>query len=127
MKKIIILIPLLTLMSCYNVERKCKDFKTGQFKFEYEVDGVKKTTIFERKDSIEIETYEGKTDTSTIRWVSDCEYILQKIHPKNMAEKKAINMKILSTSKTSYTFEFGIVGSDVKQRGTVEKISDIRF
>lgn len=114
-------------MSCYNVERKCKDFKTGQFKFEYEVDGVKKTTIFERKDSIEIETYEGKTDTSTIRWVSDCEYILQKIHPKNMAEKKAINMKILSTSKTSYTFEFGIVGSDVKQRGTVEKISDIRY
>lgn len=126
MKKIIFLLSLLSLMSCYNVERNCKDFKTGKFKFEYEVDGVKKTTVFERKDSIEIETFEGKTDTSSIRWVSDCEYILQKIHPKNMEEKKAITMKILTTSKKSYTFEFGIVGSDQKQRGTVEKISDGR-
>lgn len=124
MKKIIFLLPLLFLMSCYDVERNCKDFKTGKFKFEYEVDGVKKTTVFERKDSIEIETFEGKTDTSSIRWVSDCEYILQKIHPKNMEEKKAITMKILTTSKKSYTFEFGIVGSDQKQRGTVEKISE---
>jgi hypothetical protein len=123
-KKIIFLLPLLLLMSCYNVERNCKDFKTGKFKFEYEVDGVKKTTVFERKDSIEIETFEGKTDTSSIRWVSDCEYILRKIHPKNMVEEKAITMKILTTTKNSYIFEFGIVGSDEKQRGTVEKISN---
>ena len=126
MKKTILLIPLLTVMSCYNVEHNCKDFKTGKFKFEYEVDGDKKTTVFERKDSIEIETFEGKTDTSSIRWVSDCEYILQKIHPKNMAEKNAINMKILTTSKNSYTFEFGIVGSDKKQRGTVFKMAESR-
>lgn len=126
MKKIIFLLPILSLVSCYNTERNCKDFKTGKFKFEYEVDGVKKTTFFERKDSIEIETFDGKTDTASIRWVNDCEYILQKIHPKNMAEKKAINMKILTTSKNSYIFEFGIVGSDEKQRGTVEKISDFR-
>ena len=123
-KKIIFLIPLLLLLSCYNTERNCKDFKTGKFKFEYEVEGVKKTTIFERKDSIEIETFEGKTDTSSIRWVSDCEYILQKIHPKNMAEEKAITMKILTSTKNSYIFEFGIVGSDQKQRGTVLKITD---
>ena len=121
-KKLIFLLPLLLLMSCYDVERNCKDFKTGKFKFEYEVEGVKKTTVFERKDSIEIETFEGKTDTSSIRWVSDCEYILRKIHPKNIAEKKAITMKILTTSKNSYIFEFGIVGSDEKQRGTVIKL-----
>lgn len=126
MKKIIFLLPLLLLMSCYDVERNCKDFKTGKFKFEYEVNGVKKTTFFERKDSIEIETFDGKTDTASIRWVNDCEYILQKIHPKNMAEKKAINMKILTTSKNSYIFEFGIVGSDEKQRGTVQKLTDFR-
>lgn len=124
MKKIIFILPLLSLLSCYDVERNCKDFKTGKFKFEYEVNGVKKTTVFERKDDIEIETFEGKTDTSSIRWVSDCEYILRKIHPKNMAEEKAVNMKILSTTKNSYIFEFGIVGNDEKQRGTVEKISD---
>ncbi|MDD2821368.1 DNA topoisomerase IV [Flavobacterium petrolei] len=124
MKKILLLLPLLLLMSCYDAERNCKDFKTGKFKFEYEVDGVKKTTLFERNDTIEIETFEGKTDTAAIRWVNDCEYVLQKIHPKNMAEKKAIGMKILTTSKNSYTFEFGMVGSDAKQKGTVTKIAD---
>jgi hypothetical protein len=124
MKKIILLLPLLLLMSCYDAERNCKDFKTGKFKFEYEVNGVKKTTLFERNDSIEIETFEGKTDTASIRWVNDCEYVLLKLHPKNMAEEKAIGMKILTTSKNSYTFEFGMVGVDEKQRGTVTKISD---
>jgi hypothetical protein len=124
MKKIILFLPiLLALTSCYDAEHNCKDFKTGKFKFEFEVDGVKKTTVFERKENIEIETFDGKTDTSTVRWVSDCEYILQKKHPKNMAEEKAISMKILTTKKDSYTFEFGMVGSDQKQRGTVYKIN----
>ena len=122
MKKIIILPLLLILASCYNAEHNCKDFKTGKFKFEHEVDGVKKVTLFERNDSIEIETFEGKTDTASVRWVNDCEYILKKIHPKNMAEEKAIDMKILTTSKKTYTFEFGIVGKDERQRGTVYKL-----
>jgi hypothetical protein len=124
MKKIILLPILLSLVSCYDVERNCKDFKTGKFKFEYKVKGITKTTFFERNDSIEIETFDGKTDTASIRWVNDCEYILRKIHPKNKAEEKAIDMKILTTSKNSYTFEFGMVGLDAKQKGTVTKISD---
>ena len=124
MKKITFLLPLLLLLSCYDAERNCKDFKTGKFKFEYEVDGIKKTTVFERNDNIEIETFEGKTDTASIRWVNDCEYVLLKLHPKNMAEEKAIGMKILTTTKNSYIFEFGMVGSDAKQRGTVTKIAD---
>lgn len=122
MKKIISALVILSMISCYNVDRKCSDFKTGKFKFEYEVNGVKKTTVFERKDSIEIETFEGKTDTATIRWVNDCEYVLQKKHPKNMAEEKAIQMKILTTTANSYTFEFGMIGSDAKQTGTVTKL-----
>lgn len=124
MKKLILPPLLLLLISCYDGERNCKDFKTGKFKFEHTVDGVKKTTVFERNDSIEIETYEGKTDTASVRWISDCEYVLVKLHPKNKAEEKAINMKILTTTKDSYTFEFGMIGSDTKQRGTVTKISD---
>jgi hypothetical protein len=126
MKKtpISILIPTLLLLSCYNVEHDYKKFKTGKFKFEYKVNGIDKVTFFERNDSIEIETFEGETDTSKIRWVNDGEYILQKLNPKNNLEKKAINMKILTTSKNSYTFEFGIVGSDEKQRGTVFKLAD---
>jgi hypothetical protein len=123
--KSILFLPLLLLVvSCYNVERNCKDFKTGKFRFEYEVDGEKKITLFERNDSIEIETFEGKTDTASIRWVNDCEYILRKLHPKNMAEEKAIGMKILSTSGNTYTFEFGMVGNDQKQKGVVTKLGE---
>ena len=124
MKKTLLILPLLLLLSCYDAGRNCTDFKTGKFKFEHEVDGVMKTTIFERNDTIEIETFEGKTDTASIRWVNDCEYVLLKLHPKNMAEEKAIGMKILTTSKNSYTFEFGMIGVDEKQRGTVTKISE---
>lgn len=122
MKKIILLLPLMLLVCCYNVENNCKKFKTGKFRFDHEVDGVKKTTLFERNDSIEIETFEGITDTASIRWVNDCEYILQKKHPKNREEKKAIDIKILTTSENSYTFEFGMVGVATKQRGTVTMI-----
>jgi hypothetical protein len=45
MKKLLFIPVLLILASCYNVERNCKDFKTGKFRFDYEVDGVTKTTI----------------------------------------------------------------------------------
>jgi hypothetical protein len=44
MKKLLLIPVLLILASCYNVERNCKDFKTGKFRFDL-VDGVTKTTI----------------------------------------------------------------------------------
>ena len=123
MKKIIAyFIIVIVITGCYNTERNCKDFKTGKFKFEYEIDGKKKTTFFERTGNTEIEKYEGKTDTASIRWINDCEYILQKIHPKNMQDQKAVHMKILTTTSDSYTFEFSMVGSTNKQKGTVTKI-----
>ena len=123
MKKITSLLALFLLCSCFETpERECKDFKTGKFQFDYEVDGVKKSTTFIRTENQEIDFYEGKSDTSSIKWINDCEYVIQKINPKNMQEKKAISMKILSTTKDSYTFEFGIVGSAEKQTGTVKKI-----
>ncbi|HEX8268985.1 MAG TPA: DNA topoisomerase IV [Flavobacterium sp.] len=122
MKKLLLLPLLALLLSCYSQERKCADFRTGKFRFEYEVGGAKKTTTFVRTENQEIDFYEGKSDTSSVRWINDCEYIVTKLHPKNMQEKKAIAMKILTTSKNSYTFEFGIVGSANKQRGTVTKI-----
>lgn len=122
MKQILLALAFFSLVGCYQQERNCTDFKTGTFRFEHEVDGVKKVTEFTRNDSIEIETFEGKIDTATVRWVSDCEYILQKKNPKNRAEAKAIVMKILTTTKDSYTFEFGIVGSEARQKGTVTKL-----
>lgn len=123
MQKILLLPFLLLLLSCYNAEHNCKDFKTGTFESEITIDGVKKQTTSIRTESNVIETYEGKTDTASIRWINDCEYVLQKINPKNMAEKKAIDIKILTTSKNSYTFEFGVVGSNTKQKGTAKQIN----
>ncbi len=117
------LLPLLLLfVSCYDAERSCKDFKTGTYQSEITIKGVKQVTTSIRTDSMVIETYKGKTDTASIRWINDCEYVLQKVHPKNMQEKKAIDIKILTTSKNSYTFEFGVVGNDQMQRGTATKI-----
>lgn len=123
MKKYLLLISLATLASCYNAEHNCKDFKTGTFRSEIAVDGVKKETVSIRTDSLVIETYEGKTDTASIRWVNECEYVLRKLKPKNMAESKAITIKILTTSEKTYTFEFGLVGSDKKQKGTATRIN----
>lgn len=121
MKKLLLFVPL-AFLSCYEAERNCTDFKTGTFEFTAEINGVKKTTTFVRTENQEIDYYDGKSDTSAIRWVNDCEYVVQKLHPKNRAEKQAIAMKILTTSKNSYTFEYGVVGSDIIQKGTVTKI-----
>lgn len=110
------------LVSCNNHERNFKDFRTGKFKFTQNIEGKKQTSTFIRTEKLQIETYNGKTDTASVRWVNDCEFILQKLHPKNMKEEKAISMKILFTEKNSYTFEYSFVGSNKKSRGVVTKI-----
>ena len=108
--------------SCYRPERNCSDFKNGKFSFTAEVSGENLTTTFVRHDSIELDYFQGKVDTSSVRWINDCEYIVKKLHPKNMAEEKSIHMKILSTTNNSYTFEYNVVGSAKKSKGTAIKI-----
>ena len=120
MKKIILLFAL-TLVSCYNQERNCKDFKTGKFTSETTVEGKKFTSTFERNDSIQIENYNSVIDTFSIRWINDCEYILENVRPKNKAEKKAVHVKILNTKGLKYNFEYSFVGDAKKQFGSVTK------
>ncbi len=121
MKKLVLLLGI-TLIACSSKERNCKDFKTGTFEFTQVVNGKKLSSTFVRTDSIQIETFNGKTDTATVRWVNDCEFILRKLHPKNMEEQKAISMIIITTKDNSYTFDYSYVGESKKQRGTVTKI-----
>ena len=124
MKKIILILPLLLLLiSCYNQERNCKDFKTGKFSFTQTIDSIPQTSTFVRTEKLQIETFKGKTDTASIRWINDCEYVLQKLHPKNRQEKKAISMKILTTKEKTYTFEYSYVGEAKKQKGLVTKLN----
>ena len=110
------------LTSCYEQERKCKEFKTGKFEFTQEVNGKKLVSTFMRTENLQIETFEGKTDTATVRWVNDCEFVLEKLHPKNMKEKKAITMKILYTKDNTYTFEYSFMGDQKKMKGLVTKL-----
>ncbi len=123
MKSIVLGLFFLLLTSCYQQERNCTDFKTGKFTSKTEIEGKKYTSTFERNDSIQIEMYEGKVDTFKVRWTNDCEYVIQNIHPKNRAEKKPVQMKILTTNSKSYTFEYSFVGDTKKQRGTATKLN----
>ncbi len=110
------------IFSCYNPERNCQDFKTGTFEYEALIGTEVLSTTFTRNDTLEIDYFNGKSDSSSIRWINDCEYIVKKINPKNMAEEKAIHMKILTTKGNEYNFEYNIVGDTNKQKGTANKI-----
>ena len=102
-------------------KRNCSDFKYGTFEFTSLLDGEKVTTTFVRENDIEIDYFQGKQDTSTVRWINDCEYIIKRLRPKNRSEEKAIHIKILTTTDSSYTFEFNTVGEPKKLRGTAYK------
>ncbi|MEZ4857807.1 MAG: DNA topoisomerase IV [Flavobacteriaceae bacterium] len=109
--------------SCFTREKNCANFKTGTFTFEALIGTELETTTFVRNDTIEIDYFRGKSDTSSIRWINDCEYIVKKLHPKNMAEQKAIHMRIIETSGNQYTFDYTIVGQSQKKKGSVTKVN----
>ncbi len=121
MRYFLIFILSVSLTSCYNYERNCTDFKTGIFEFTYIIDGEEKTGRFTRTDSLNIDYFEGKTDTASVRWINDCEFVMKKLHPKNKSEEKAIHMKILSTTSDSYTFEYSLVVKELNKKRRVEK------
>lgn len=121
-KRIFQVLPLVLLASCYTPTRNCQDFKTGTFEFESFLDGELQKTTFVRNDTLEIDYFQGSQDSSSIRWINDCEYILTNLNPKNRAQEKPIHMKILTTDKDSYTFEYGLVGESKKERGTAKRV-----
>jgi len=117
MKRIVIIFTALLFVSCYQIERHCKQFKTGTFVSEVTIDGVLYKSEFSRTNDLQIETYNGKSDSAEVRWINDCEVIFKTINPKNMAAKKDIHLKILTTTDSSYTYEYSYVGETKKQKG----------
>ncbi len=111
------------ISSCYQPQRDCISFKEGTFAFTSTIDGEEQTTTFTRTGDIEIDYYAGKQDSSSVRWINECEYVVKKIHPKNRAEEQSVHMKILSTTDNSYTFEYSIVGDSRKLKGTATRTS----
>lgn len=129
MHKYLIVLLALLFLNCHQVERNCADFKTGTFEFKYMLDGVEKTGTFTRTEDLNIDYYENKIDSASVRWINDCEFIQMKLNPKNQAEERAIHMKIISTSEDHYTFEYQLaVKTPYKkqrvEKGTATKIKD---
>ena len=114
------------LTSCYQIERNCTDFKTGMYQSTVTISEKDYVSYFMRTDDLQIEIFEGKTDSSSIRWINDCEVIFKTINPKNMAEHKDIHLKILTTTDSSYTFEYSYVGESRKQKGIAKQTQLIK-
>ena len=112
----------LLLTSCYQVERNCADFKVGAFKSAVTINDTEYASSFTRTNTLQIETFENKIDSSNVRWINDCEVVFKTINPKSMAEKKDIHLKILATTDSSYTFEYSYVGETIKQKGIAFKM-----
>ena len=120
--KFLYLFVFISFFGCYNTARHCNDFKTGEFYSEVTIDGKLYKSKFNRTETLQIEVYNSKIDSSHIRWINDCEVVFKTIHPKNMAEQKDIHLKILTTTDSSYTYEYSYVGDAKKQKGMAYKI-----
>jgi hypothetical protein len=107
----------LSVLSCNNLERNCTDFKTGDFYSEVTIDGALYTSNFSRTEDTQMEVFEDNTSFAEVRWINDCELVFKTKNPKNMAEKKDIHLKILTTTDSSYTYEYSYVGETKKQKG----------
>ena len=118
-----LLLGVLFFVSCYNVERNCNDFKTGSYKSEITIDDILYTSKFTRDSKLQIEEFKGSIDSASVRWINDCEMIFKTINPKNRAEKKDIHLKILTTTKNSYKFEYGYIGDTNNRQGEATRIN----
>ena len=110
-------------ISCNNPERNCSDYQTGNFYTETTVnDKTYKSTFLRMNSGIQIEEFEGKIDSSSVRWVNECEMILSPINPKSLNEKKNILIKILTTTDSSYTYEYSFLGNNEKLKAEAIRI-----
>lgn len=121
MKKIPAFLILILIVSCYAPERNCEAYRTGTFSFTAVVDGQEQTTVFTRTESLELSQFQGRTDSASVRWINDCEYVLTDLSSDGPVAPKPIHMKILSTTENSYTFEYKLVGTTQTSRGTAYK------
>ncbi|MGO4921153.1 hypothetical protein [Maribacter spongiicola] len=125
MKKISFTVILCVILcSCYQPERDCEKYKTGSFRFTYEIGDTLKEGKFIRTEDYSVDYYENKIDSATVRWFNDCEFVLQDIRSKN-----AIQYKIISTTDSSYTFQYKSAVKDpnkqlIVKTGTAIKLTN---
>lgn len=126
MKRITVGLLIIThFVACYKVERNCSEFHTGTFRFQQIIGDQLQTSTFLRSEDLEIEYFNTRIDSAKIRWINPCECVLTKLNPTSNQDKRPISIKILSTTKNEYVFEYALVGKQKnKQRGKITKISE---
>jgi len=109
------------LASCNEAPKNAPNhFKIGKFKTILEDSNITSTAI--RNDTIQIETYDNKKDTFSIRWINNFEYVLLKKNPKSKLDSTPFYVKITAVKKESYNFRAHYKGSNFKQKGKAIKI-----
>lgn len=126
MKKIIgLLLFVFAVSACFTPPKHCERFKTGTFQYQTIANGELIEAKIVRNDSLEIDYFDvNSPDTSQIRWVNDCEYILRKYKPKRSDEKVSFRMKIIETYKDRYTFVFSQIGDSKVKEFSATRIED---
>ena len=124
MKKILIALGIILVTLACNSEQKdtSKRFRSGTFEVPAGENHDKFT--FTRKDSLQIENYNGVIDTLIIHWKDDFNYTAKYFHPKKSIEKETFHFQITGVKKDSYTYKFKIGDSNYNQEGSVLKIKN---
>ena len=124
MTNLVVLLLLISAAISCNSDKNLsiQDFKTGTF--ETFLDDSDATSTATRNKFLQIETYNSQKDTFEIKWKSNFEYILTKVHPKSKVDSTRFFVKITGIKGSSYTFKASYEGSNFKQTGTVTKISE---
>ena len=122
MKYFIVFILFSLLYGCQlNEQTNVNSFKKGNFKTI--LDDGKTISYATRNDSLQIETFNKKTDTFNIKWINSFEYVLVKKNPKVLLDSTPFHVKITSIKKNSYKFIAYYKGSNFKQKGKAIKLS----
>lgn len=112
-------VSLFILFSFYgNAQKmKCSDFRVGQFEYSEPAYSDWKVT---RTDSIQIEINSeiGVEIRGTIKWISDCEYVLKYTEIINAEGKdiinKAVEVQIINTTPKGYIFRSKSYGVEIE-------------
>ena len=122
-KHLLLLSIFIFTLSCIKTSstRQCKDFKNGTFKFTYALNGIEHVGIFKRFDNLSIDYFHNTVDSSSVRWINDCEFVLKKINPKTVQEKDPIHIRIIETNDSAYVFEFKLAVSKMNTPTVIKK------
>lgn len=112
---IFVFVSLILLASCYGPDRDCQTFKTGEFLFNYKIEDSLKQGRFVRGENFSVDYYDNKIDSASIRWINDCEFVLQ-----DLKSKVGIHYKIIKTTDSSYTFEYKNAVKDPNRKAIVK-------